>query len=116
MLYHPDVSSQEAPLPKHGRLEIGSGMPGSEALCFTLSDDNDHDYGYLKLFLSSIPVDMHVLGEAGEYNISELDYKWATFSKPALPVWDTLLASLVFVRRPDEELCTPKHSLVGHSV
>ena len=102
MLYHPDVSSQEPPLPSHGQLEIGSGMPGSEALCFTLSDDNDHDYGYLKLFLSSIPVDMHVLGEVGEYNISELDYKWATFSKPALPVWDTLLASLVFVRRPDE--------------
>jgi hypothetical protein len=58
LLYHPDPS-KDAPLPSHGQLEIGTGKPGLEALSFALPDEN---YGYLKLFVSSIPVDMRMLG------------------------------------------------------
>ena len=98
LLYHPDPSSKDAPLPSHSQLEIGSGKPGSEALSFSLSDENIHNCGYLKLFVSSIPVDMRMLGRDGNVETKSPVEECVENSKLAMPLWDTMLASLIFSR------------------
>ena len=103
LLYHPDPSSKDAPLPSRGQLEIGSGKPGSEALSFTLADENNHDYGYLKLFLSSIPVDMRMLAQDGDVSNEIFNEERVENLKANLPVWDTILASIVFNRPMNSE-------------
>ncbi|KAF9050109.1 caspase domain-containing protein [Panaeolus papilionaceus] len=103
-LYHPDLSLSEPPLKKQGRLEIGSGKPQSEALSFALEESNQHDSGFLKLFLSSVPVPMHVLEHSANPDVHHdffgFDQKFSTpasaYTKPA--VWDTDLASIAFTR------------------
>ena len=103
LLYHPDPSSKDAPLPSRGQLEIGSGNPGSEALSFTLSDEKTHDYGYLKLFVSSIPVDMRMLAHDGDVSNETFNGERVENLKVNLPLWDTMLASLVFNRPTNSE-------------
>ncbi|KAF9529243.1 caspase domain-containing protein [Crepidotus variabilis] len=105
MLYHPDGSVKEPPLRRRATLEIGSGQSGSEALSFTLSDDNKHDYGYLKLFLSSTPVDMRILenGQDSQW-IDELEFGGVRSPTSKSPTWDTILTSLVFVRHQNDIL------------
>jgi len=98
LLYHPDTSSKDAPLPSRGQLEIGSGKPGSEALSFALSDENNDDYGYLKLFVSSIPVDMQMLGQDGDMENENPVEECVENMKTTPPLWDTMLASLIFSR------------------
>ena len=102
MLYHPDASSEEPPLRSRGTLEIGSGKPGSEALSFALADQKHHDYGYLKLFLCSVPVDMRVLEQDPESSfVSDFEIKSATNHRSKPPIWDAMLASVVFIRHPE---------------
>ena len=103
LLYHPDPSLKNAPLPSQGQLEIGSGRPGSEALSFALSDENEHDYGYLKLFLSSVPVDMRMLGQDGDVKNEMSVDEYVKNPKPIFAVWDTMLASLVFSRKNNHD-------------
>lgn len=109
MLYHPDPSSSpNPPLRKHGRLEIGSGKPGSEALSFNLADDEFHNSGFLKLFISSTSVPMAVIGQgpspmnsitpepfvghdAGEWKLDTVNSK-----RPQL--WDTTFACVTFIK------------------
>ncbi|PPQ98711.1 hypothetical protein CVT24_003420 [Panaeolus cyanescens] len=103
-LYHPDLSVPEPPLKRNGRLDIGTGKPQSEALSFALEESNHHDSGYLKLFLSSVPVPMHTLEHSSNpdshRDIFGFDHnppkRTSTNMKAA--VWDTDLASIAFTR------------------
>ena len=99
MLYHPDSSSKEAPLPSHGSLDIGSGTMGSEALSFALADHNHLDSAYLKLFLSSVPVSMNVLEQDPMPRWVNQPHT-STVVQPSTKthIWDTWLAPLVFMR------------------
>jgi hypothetical protein len=105
LLYQPDPSSKDAPLPSRGQLEIGSGKPGSEALSFALSNENNHDYGYLKLFVSSNPVDLRMLGRTGDLGNERVAEEYVETPQVMSPVWDTILASLVFTRPTNSEEC-----------
>jgi hypothetical protein len=104
MLYQPDSTASFPPLPKRGHLEIGSGKPGSEALSFTLPDHEHLDSGFLKLFLSPNPIAMAMIEQGPSLAwTSSADIE----SVPASPVdsekgskmWDTALASIVFLRQ-----------------
>ncbi|PPQ68026.1 hypothetical protein CVT25_014488 [Psilocybe cyanescens] len=102
LIYNPD-SSKEAPLPRQGSLNIGAGRLGAEAL--SLAPDQNHaDLAYLKLFLSSVPVDMNLLEQ--DPLPQWVDQKYFPVRNQALApgkdiVWDTALASLTFLRHPD---------------
>jgi len=99
MLYHPDSSSKEAPLPSHGSLDIGSGTMESEALSFALADHNHLDSAYLKLFLSSVPVSMNILEQDPmPHWINQSYTPTTTLSTSKPPIWDTSLAPLIFMR------------------
>ncbi|KAF8973060.1 caspase domain-containing protein [Flammula alnicola] len=97
-------SSNKAPLRSEDSLEIGSGRPGSEALTFSLDDHNHFDCGYLKIFLSSAPVSMKVLEQDPlPHWTHDIAFQGdlPAESKPSIPVWDTVLATLIFIRHPD---------------
>jgi hypothetical protein len=99
MLYHPDTSSKEPPLPSHGSLDIGSGALGSEALSFALADHNHMDSAYLKLFLSSDPVSMNILEQDPMPRwINQLYTPTVVRPTSKTPIWDTSLAPLIFMR------------------
>lgn len=99
MLSHPDSSSKLPPLPKHSSFEIGSGMPGSEALSFALADHDHLDSGFLKLFLSQSPVSMGSIEQGPTFN-------WNIFTDQDVPsqagevglIWDTDIACVTFLR------------------
>ncbi|KAJ3570388.1 hypothetical protein NP233_g4439 [Leucocoprinus birnbaumii] len=106
MLYQPDPTASSPPLPKKSHLEIGSGKPGSEALSFTLPDHEHLDSGFLKLFLSPNPIALAMIEQGPSLAwTSSVDME----SVPASPVdgpsekgnrmWDTALASIVFLRQ-----------------
>lgn len=106
ILYQPDPTTSSPPLPKKGHLEIGSGRPGSEALSFTLPDHEHLDSGFLKLFLSPTPIAMGMIEQGPSLAwTSSVDME----SVPASPidsekgnrVWDTSLASVIFLRQHD---------------
>ena len=98
MLYHPDLSLDNAPLPKQGFFEIGSGKPGSEALSFALGDHNHLDSGYLKLFLSSTPVTMNLLEQASSSSVALPNHEGLPVMQSGVQVWDTAIASVTFIR------------------
>ena len=103
MLYHPDFSLETPPLPKQGFLEIGSGKPGSEALSFALGDHNHLDSGYLKLFLSSTPVTMNLLEQTSSFSsFTPPHHGGHSVGKAGFQVWDTVIASVTFIRHSDE--------------
>lgn len=102
-LYHPDLSLDKPPLPRHRFLEIGSGKPGSEALSFTLGDHDHLDSGYLKLFLSSTPVVMNLLEQASSPSSLTLpNHQGLPVTQSEVQVWDTVIVSVTFVRHPDQ--------------
>ncbi|RDB24728.1 Metacaspase-3 [Hypsizygus marmoreus] len=97
-LYHASPSSKEAPLQPHAYLEVGSGKPGSEALSFSVSEDDALHSGILKLFLSSRPV---TFGMIEQSSASNFHCKLSAFSHQArLPsttltrTWDTISAGV----------------------
>ncbi|KAL9711577.1 hypothetical protein Ac2012v2_004648 [Leucoagaricus gongylophorus] len=108
MLYNSDPAASPPPLPKKGHLEIGSGKPGSEALSFTLPDHEHLDSGFLKLFLSPTPIAMGMIEqgpslawtssvELESVPASPMDFD----SEKGNQMWDTALASIVFLRQND---------------
>jgi hypothetical protein len=99
-------SRKEAPLLSQGSLQICSGQPGSEALTFSLDDHTQVDRGFLKVFLSSVPVSMKIL-EQGSRSCMGGHLLHPPLSRPIIPlilntsvIWDTALASLIIVRHP----------------
>jgi len=102
MLYQPDLSLENPPLPKQGFLEIGSGKPGSEALSFALGTHNHLDSGYLKLFLSSIPVTMNLLEQSSSYSSPTPSHAGLPVTHSEVQIWDTAIASVTFIRHPDQ--------------
>jgi hypothetical protein len=98
MLYQPDASLKTSPLPKGGRLEIGSGKPGSEALSFALSDHDHYDSGFLKLFLSPTPVSMSMIEQGPSITWSSSSDMNNPIFESTNAIWDTDMACVTFLR------------------
>ncbi|TFK44336.1 hypothetical protein BDQ12DRAFT_11332 [Crucibulum laeve] len=99
ILYHPEPSLGKAPLPKGGQLEIGSGKTGSEALSFTLRDDDYFDTRFLKLFLSTSPVKMDMIEQGPSVKREGHSYPISLPLDTKDQIWDTEMACITFIRR-----------------
>ncbi|KAF5321415.1 hypothetical protein D9619_001442 [Psilocybe cf. subviscida] len=75
MIWSPRCS--KPPLPSHCTLQIGSGVPGSEAFVFALPEGAKSDVSYLKLFFSSAPTSMKVIEQD---LVSGLSYGSTTYT------------------------------------
>ncbi|KAF8904416.1 hypothetical protein CPB84DRAFT_1772985 [Gymnopilus junonius] len=101
LLYNPKPTCRKAPLPKNGSLEIGPDtFPlGSGTLSLDLFEYGNIKSVYLKLFFSSIPVNLKVLEQdpIPEWFSEESSVQSAPCSPSDEIEWDTALASLIFV-------------------
>jgi hypothetical protein len=103
--YQPPTATQklDVPLPKKannvpGSLSIGYGSGGLTPFSYFIRDGQDTDVGFLKLFLTTEPVDYSNIPQTSPFNFrqrSNGNYK----PKPRL-IWDTILVAIVQRRTP----------------
>ncbi|PPR07707.1 hypothetical protein CVT26_003730 [Gymnopilus dilepis] len=99
VLHSPDVFGEKAPLPSLEVLDIGPEK--LQLISSDLFGLRSVKSVYLKLFLSSVPVDLKLLEQNSVLqNLSEESKSPIIFDLPPdETVWDTALASLIFVPR-----------------
>ena len=98
--YQPPTATQklDVPLPKKannvpGSLSIGYGSGGLTPFSYFIRDGQDTDVGFLKLFLTTEPVDYSNVPQTSPFDIRQRGngkYK----PKPRL-IWDTILVAVV---------------------
>jgi len=98
--YQPPSAAQklDVPLPRKiddvpGSLCIGYGSGGSVPFSFFMRDGQDVDVGFLKLFLTTEPVDYSNIPQTSPFHLDHRGngtYK----TKPRL-IWDTILVAVV---------------------
>ena len=89
---HAKISADPSLVSK-GSLTIGFGAGGSQPQTFYLPDGLDVDVTYLKVFLTSEPVDLSYVEQVSPFQ----DMGRASKSVKRAPraVWDTVLAAIV---------------------
>jgi len=90
--YLPSPKGQDAEpsLPIEGKLRIGYGDGGVSSKVFELPSGLDKDIGFLKIFISTKPVDMKEI----QHNIAERGMKNPD-KKPPPDTWDTLTIPII---------------------
>ena len=88
--YHPPAKTMEAPLlPRRrnsrGELKVGYGVAGVEAFEFSLADGPNADVAFLKLFVSTVYVDMTLLEQSSPFFTVRGGKKTKL---PSVDVWD----------------------------
>jgi len=89
--YHPPAETMDAPLPPRHRdskafeLKVGYGAAGVEAFEFSLADGLNSDVTFLKLFVSTVYVDMMVLEQSSPFLNPRGGKK---VKPPTVDVWD----------------------------
>lgn len=85
--------SSKAPLEKNGgTLSIGYGNNGTLPFAYFLRPNQLVDVGFLKLFLSTSPIDLSALPQPTPFNITR---SGVNFSRPAVDTWGTILIPIV---------------------
>ncbi|KZS99633.1 uncharacterized protein LAESUDRAFT_718559 [Laetiporus sulphureus 93-53] len=94
--YQPPTAGQftvDPPLEPHGSLTIGYGSSGSIPFNYYLAEGEDWDVGFLKLFLSTEPVDFSNIPQPCPV---DEDFRGAALVKTKMnSVWDTMLLTVI---------------------
>ncbi|KDQ57447.1 hypothetical protein JAAARDRAFT_264290 [Jaapia argillacea MUCL 33604] len=100
MVYHPDGRLRSPPLRKHSHLVIGSGFKGSEALSFSLAENEPSDSLFLKLFVSSHFCAMSFIEQGVPSDYQSIDVRRKRNSRDGSvdEVWDTALGIITVVQ------------------
>jgi len=105
LLYNPDPLCKEAPLPCHGRLDIGATKLGPEESAIALDEKNDLDFAYIKGFFSTSPVNLSSLERQSSSqwfgDMQPTSARQAAELNSRSLAWDTALVSLIFTRYPE---------------
>jgi len=81
-----------------GSLCIGYGSGGSAPFSYFLREGQDIDVGFLKLFLTTKPVDYSTISQTTPFDIED---RGGVLRKPkARLIWDTILVAIVQRRVP----------------
>ncbi|KAA1472305.1 hypothetical protein DENSPDRAFT_897123 [Dentipellis sp. KUC8613] len=91
------VGKVDAPLAPKQSLTIGYGSGGAAPYEYYLADGQDIDVGFLKLFLSSEPVDLSHVPQASPFSEGRAG-KPSTVKTEA--VWDTILVPIIQHKEP----------------
>lgn len=103
--YQPPSAAKtlDVPLPKKinnvpGSLTIGYGSGGTVPFVYFMRDGQDVDVGFLKLFLTTEPVDYSNIPQTSPFDVNDRAFG---IYKPKPPlIWDTLLVAVVQRRVP----------------
>ncbi|VDC06750.1 unnamed protein product [Peniophora sp. CBMAI 1063] len=98
--YKPPASgcNAEASLPAKGELTIGYGADGGQPYKFFLRDDQALDVGFIKLFITTEPVDFSNVAQCSPFAMAR---NLNTNKRPApRAIWDTATIAVVQKRSP----------------
>jgi hypothetical protein len=100
LIWSPAPRCSSSPLPSQSSLQIGSGVPGSEAIVFTLPEGAKSDVSYLKLFFSSTPTSMQVIEQDLVSGLSHDFTPYADLLDDAYieATWGSLTRTMCFFR------------------
>lgn len=88
----------DLPLPLGGSLTLGYGIRNSGPFNYLLRDGQDVDVGFLKLFLTTEPLDFSDMAQASPFR---RDSRVAMHCQARISaVWDTILVAVVQRRAP----------------
>ncbi|VDB92292.1 unnamed protein product [Peniophora sp. CBMAI 1063] len=99
--YKPSITGRdgaEPSLQENGELTIGYGAGGAVPYTFTLGENQDTDLGFIKLFISTEPVDLSRIEHISPFGRRARNIKRK--SRPPAPVWDTLTIPVI-QRKPE---------------
>ncbi len=95
----------DPPIGPKGSLTIGYGSGGSSPFNYLLRDGQDIDVGFLKLFLSTAPVDFSNIPQRSPFYVDPRKGRLAQVK--TMSVWNTLLVTVVQRRWPDTSAYEP---------
>jgi len=96
----------DPPIRPKGSLTIGYGSGGSSPFNYLLRDGQDIDVGFLKLFLSTAPVDFSNIPQRSPFYVDPRIVRRSAQVK-TVSVWNTLLVTVVQRRWPDTSASEP---------
>ena len=108
-LYLPDPAAVAPPLPRGAELTIGTGNVGSEALVFTLNDNERYSSGFLKLFLSTAYAPMSLVEQGSPMSVLppteplqpqpplDVSRTGKVEVSPPEELWDTVMACVTVI-------------------
>ena len=92
-------SRLESPLKGNGELCVGYGPGGWPPLAYEIRKGQDLDVGFLKIYLSTQPVDLSRIEQQSAF----LENRGATVWRPEpQDVWDTILIPIIQRRNPNQ--------------
>ena len=99
----PAVGTRAGPsLPARGTLSIGYGNGGGVPHLYFLRDEQNLDLGFLKLFISTQPIDLEGIPQASPFQPVLRDHESKGKRSPA-PLWDAVTIAVV-QRTPGSKL------------
>ena len=106
--YQPPTAAQKLDVPLRrkidgipGSLCIGYGSGGSPPFSYFLREGQNVDVGFLKLFLTTEPVDYSTIPQPSPFEYDLRKGGLCTpVARPTHPVWDTILLAVVQRRAP----------------
>ncbi|KZV70057.1 hypothetical protein PENSPDRAFT_607783 [Peniophora sp. CONT] len=92
----------EAPLPANGKLTIGYGAGGGQPFKYYLRPDQDLDVGFIKLFVSTRPVDLSSVVQRSPFGTEDGMERGSRETAPPLveDTWDTITIAVVQRKHP----------------
>jgi hypothetical protein len=96
--YEPPIAhgKADAPLLRGGSIAIGYGTEGALPFRYTLSGEQNVDVGFLKLFLSTEPVDLSSIPQEPPFSARKgVGRKSERVKEELDPLWHTLLITVV---------------------
>jgi hypothetical protein len=82
----------DPPLLPGGKLTVGYGSTGTRPFKFNLEEDQNLDVGYIKLFLSTRPIDLSGIPQETPFGYNRFT---SVVGRKVQPHWDSILISMV---------------------
>jgi len=93
------IPTSDPSIPPHGELTIGYGDGGAARQGFIISDEDlDVEVSYLKVFITTRPVDLSYIAQPSPFTEKRKSYSWVDTPKN---LWDALMMAVVVKRDVD---------------
>jgi len=93
-----DKHALEHPLKGEGELTVGYGSGGWPPFVYQIHKGRDLDVGFLKIYLSTQPVDLSGIKQGSAFSETRSGTPW---SAPPGEFWDTIIIPIIQRRNPN---------------
>jgi len=90
----------ESPLKNQGELTVGYGPGGWAPFVYRLKNGRDLDVGFLKIYLSTQPVDLSGIQQGSAFSETRYGSPWRSLNQPQ-ELWGTIVIPIIQRRNPN---------------